>query len=102
MEEVKFKKKKKLGSYPYFSVVFSNTIALFVIGLFTLLLLQSRRLTQIIRNNIEIQIYLIRISQIVRFPDSEIYYPIVIISLKIMVILKSGLSPMRKQLRNSW
>ncbi len=58
MEEVKFKKKKKLGSYPYFSVVFSNTIALFVIGLFTLLLLQSRRLTQIIRNNIEIQIYL--------------------------------------------
>ncbi len=58
MEEVKFKKKKKLGSYPYFSVVFSNTIALFVVGLFALLLLQSRRLTQIIRNNIEIQIYL--------------------------------------------
>jgi len=58
MKEVKFKKKKKLGSYPYFSVVFSNTIALFVIGLFTLLLLQSRRLTQTIRNNIEIQIYL--------------------------------------------
>jgi len=58
MEEAKFKKKKKLGSYPYFSVVFSNTIALFVIGLFALLLLQSKRLTQIIRNNIEIQIYL--------------------------------------------
>lgn len=58
MEEAKFKKKKKLGSYPYFSVVFSNTIALFVIGLFAILLLQSRRLTQIIRNNIEIQIYL--------------------------------------------
>ncbi len=58
MEQVKFKKKKKLGSYPYFSVVFSNTVALFVIGLFGLLLLQSRRLTQIIRNNIEIQIYL--------------------------------------------
>jgi len=58
MEQAKFKKKKKLGSYPYFSVVFSNTVALFVIGLFGLLLLQSRRLTQIIRNNIEIQIYL--------------------------------------------
>ncbi len=58
MEQVKFKKKKKLGSYPYFSVVFSNTVALFVIGLFGLLLIQSRRLTQIIRNNIEIQIYL--------------------------------------------
>jgi cell division transport system permease protein len=57
-EDIKFKKKKKLGSYPYFSVVFSNTIALFVIGLFALLLLQSRKLTQVIRNNIEIQIYL--------------------------------------------
>jgi cell division transport system permease protein len=60
MEEVKFKKKKKLGSYPYFSVVFSNTIALFVIGLFALLLLQSRRLTQLIRNNIEINISRLR------------------------------------------
>jgi len=57
-EDIKFKKKKKLGSYPYFSVVFSNTIALFVVGLFTILLLQSRKLTEIIRNNIEIQIYL--------------------------------------------
>jgi cell division transport system permease protein len=57
-EDIKFRKKKKLGSYPYFSVVFSNTIALFVIGLFALLLLQSRKLTEVIRNNIEIQIYL--------------------------------------------
>lgn len=57
-EDIKFKKKKKLGSYPYFSVVFSNTIALFVIGLIAILLLQSRRLTDVIRNNIEIQIYL--------------------------------------------
>ena len=58
MEEIKFRKKKKLGSYPYLSVVFSNTIALFVIGLFALLLLHSRKLTEIIRDNIEIQIYL--------------------------------------------
>jgi cell division transport system permease protein len=57
-EDIKFKKKKKLGSYPYFSVVFSNTIALFVIGLFAIILLQSRKLTEVIRNNIEIQIYL--------------------------------------------
>jgi cell division transport system permease protein len=57
-EDIIFKKKKKLGSYPYFSVVFSNTIALFVIGLFALLLLQSRKLAEVIRNNIEIQIYL--------------------------------------------
>jgi len=56
--DFKFRKKKKLGSYPYFSVVFSNTIALFVIGLFALLLLQSKKLSDIIRNNIEVQIYL--------------------------------------------
>jgi cell division transport system permease protein len=56
--DIKFRKKKKLGSYPYFSVVFSNTIALFVIGLFALLLLQSKKLSDIIRNNIEVQIYL--------------------------------------------
>lgn len=54
----KFRKKKKLGSYPYTSVVFSITLALFVIGLFGLLLLHTQKLTQIIRENIEVQIYL--------------------------------------------
>ena len=54
----KYKKKKKLGSYPYFSVVFSITLALFVIGLFALLILHSKKLTSIIRSNVEIQIYL--------------------------------------------
>ena len=58
IENIKFRKKKKLGSYPYISVVFSNTIALFVIGLFAFLILQSKKLTDIIRNNIEIQVYL--------------------------------------------
>lgn len=57
-EAVKYKKKKKLGSYPYLSVVFSITLALFVIGLFGLLLLHSQKLTSMIRNNIEVQIYL--------------------------------------------
>jgi len=54
----KYKKKKKLGSYPYFSVVFSISLALFVIGLFALLILHSKKLTGIIRSNVEIQIYL--------------------------------------------
>lgn len=54
----KYKKKKKLGSYPYVSVVFSITLALFVIGIFGLLLLHTNKLTQLIRENIEIQIYL--------------------------------------------
>ena len=54
----KYKKKKKLGNYPYLSVVFSITLALFVVGLFGLLIQHSNRLSQLIRENIEIQIYL--------------------------------------------
>lgn len=51
-------KKRKLGSYPYLSVVFSISIALFVIGLLGLLVLHSQKLTQLIKENIEIQVYL--------------------------------------------
>jgi len=54
----KRRKKKKLGSYPYLSVVFSITLALFVTGLFGLLLLHAQKLTGLIQENIEIQIYL--------------------------------------------
>lgn len=54
----KYRTKKKLGSYPYFSVVFSISLALFVIGLFGLLLLHTQKLTQIIKENVEVQIYL--------------------------------------------
>lgn len=56
--EKKYKKKKKLGSYPYLSVVFSIALALFVIGLFGLLLLHANKLKELIRQNIEIQVYL--------------------------------------------
>lgn len=54
----KYRKKKKLGSYPYFSVVFSITLALFVIGLFGLLILHTKKLTEVIKENVEVQIYL--------------------------------------------
>lgn len=54
----KYKRKKKLGSYHYGSVIFSCTLALFVIGLFGMLLLQTNRLTKIIQENVELQIYL--------------------------------------------
>ena len=50
--------KKKLGSYQYGSVVFSITLALFVIGLFGLLFLQANQLTSVIKQNIELQVYL--------------------------------------------
>lgn len=55
---MKYKKKKKLGSFPYVSVIFSITLALFVIGLFGLLILHSNKLKDSIRENITIQIYL--------------------------------------------
>jgi cell division transport system permease protein len=54
----KIKKKKTLGSYPYFSVVFSMSLALFVIGLFGLLYQYSGRLGKTIRESLTVQIYL--------------------------------------------
>lgn len=57
-KESRSRKKKKLGSYPYASVIFSITLALFVIGLFGLLLLHTNKLTEVIKENIEIQVYL--------------------------------------------
>ncbi|TRX49472.1 ABC transporter permease [Fulvivirga sp. M361] len=56
--EKKYRKKKTLGSYPYVSVVFSIFLSLFVIGLFGLLFLYTSKLTAIIKENIEVQIYL--------------------------------------------
>lgn len=50
--------KKRPGSYPYLSVLFGVFLALFVIGLFGLLLLHTNRLTEILKENIEIQVYL--------------------------------------------
>ncbi len=50
--------KKKLGSYPYLNVIFSISIALFVIGLFGLLFLHTSKLTTIIQENVQMQVYL--------------------------------------------
>ncbi len=47
-----------MGSYPYFSVVFSIFLSLFVIGLFGLLFIHASKLTTAIKENIEVQIYL--------------------------------------------
>ncbi len=56
--EQKTRKKRKLGSYPFVSVVFSITLALFVIGLFGLMALHTNKLTSIIQENIEVQVFL--------------------------------------------
>lgn len=52
------KSKKTLGSYQYGSVLFSVTLALFVIGLFGVLMLQASELTSVIKQNLELQVYL--------------------------------------------
>lgn len=57
--EVKFKvSKKKLGSYPSVSVVFSITLALFAIGVFGALVIYSKELEKAVKENIRIQVYL--------------------------------------------
>src|ERR1043166_7124730 len=57
--EVKFKtNKKKLGSYPSVSVVFSITLALFAIGVFGALVIYSKELEKAVKETIKIQVYL--------------------------------------------
>ncbi|MBX2894073.1 MAG: permease-like cell division protein FtsX [Cyclobacteriaceae bacterium] len=51
-------RKKKLGTYPYLSVVLSITLALFVIGVFGALVIYSKELERIVRENVKIQVYL--------------------------------------------
>ena len=51
-------KKKKLGSYPYFTVMLSISLALFVIGLFGVLLLHANRLSEIIKDKFEVHAFL--------------------------------------------
>ena len=56
--EHKHRSKKKLGSYPYISVVFSIFLSLVVVGIFGLLFMYTTQLTSIIKENIEVQVYL--------------------------------------------
>ncbi|MDJ1506604.1 cell division protein FtsX [Xanthocytophaga agilis] len=49
---------KRFGSYPYVTVIFSITFALFVLGLSGLLALQAFRLSDSIKNTIEVYVYL--------------------------------------------
>jgi cell division transport system permease protein len=52
------RKKTKLGSYKFVSVLFSTTLSLFIVGLFGVIVIQAKTLTSIIRENIEVQIFL--------------------------------------------
>lgn len=78
-------KKKKLGSYPFVSVVFSITIALSVIGLFGLLLIFTGKLTKSIQENVEIQVFLKK-----DLSDNEITKISKTLSSKDYILLKEG------------
>lgn len=58
MKAKKVRKKRKLGSYPFVSVVFSITVALCVFGLFGWILLVSNNLGTQIEEKIQLQVYL--------------------------------------------
>lgn len=53
-------RKKKLGRYPQLMVIFSISLALFVIGLFGILLLHAAKLSDKVKENLEMQVYLDR------------------------------------------
>lgn len=54
----KIRSKKKLGTYPSVGVIVSVTLALFVTGLFGLIILYSNQLEHAVRENIRVQVYL--------------------------------------------
>ena len=59
-KQPKVTRKKKLGSYPHLMVIFSITLALFVIGLFGILLIHAGKLSKLVKESIEVQVYLDR------------------------------------------
>ena len=54
----KYSHKKKLGGYPAVGVVFSISLALFVVGLFGLLIIYSQQLELQVRENIKMEVYI--------------------------------------------
>ena len=60
MAQVRTIRKKKLGSYPHTMVVFSTMLALLVIGLFGVMLIFGYKLSNLVKESIEMQVYLNR------------------------------------------
>lgn len=52
------RKKTRLGRFKFISILFSTTLSLFIVGLFGVIVIQAKTLTSIIRENIEVQIFL--------------------------------------------
>lgn len=86
-KDKKFRKKKRLGSYPFISVVFSITLALFVMGLFGLLIMMTKNLTTIIQENVEMQVFLNK-----NLSENELIKITKTLSAKDYVIKKEGVA----------
>jgi cell division transport system permease protein len=54
----RIKRKKILGGYPAVGVIISTTLALFVFGLFANMMIYSKQFSAIVRDNINIKVYL--------------------------------------------
>ncbi|SIT05726.1 cell division transport system permease protein [Belliella pelovolcani] len=67
----KSRKKTKVGKFKFISVLFSTTLSLFIVGLFGVIFIQAKTLTKIIRENIEIQVFLNKNISDARNPKSE-------------------------------
>jgi cell division transport system permease protein len=52
------RKRTKLGRFKFASVLFSTTLSLFILGLFGVIVIQAKTLTRLIRENIEVQLFL--------------------------------------------
>ncbi|MCH7410502.1 permease-like cell division protein FtsX [Belliella sp. DSM 111904] len=52
------RKKTKVGKFKFVSVLFSTTLSLFIVGLFGVIFIQAKTLTKMIRENIEVQVFL--------------------------------------------
>lgn len=77
--ERKTKKKTRLGSYKFASVLFSITLSLLMIGIFGVVMIQAKKLTTLIRENVEVQVFLAKnlkkeaIDQLLRQVENKPY-----------------------------
>ena len=79
------KRPSQLGSYPVANVVLSAMLALLVVGLFGLLMIHAARLTDTIRENVKINIYLHK-----NIPESKSIWISQLLSKKKFVLKKNG------------
>ena len=58
MKEKKTQKKKKVGSYPFYTVVFSIALSLSIVGIIGSVVIHANKLSNVIKENIELHVYL--------------------------------------------